>query len=731
MVLLVAFAVGPISNFITPNSVYAEGKKSEKKAEHGKESGSKKDGKKKSSKRKAKEKTEAVEEAEEVPTKGSEEAISNESFAREMVDTTYVDAVLLLDASRSMTRTDPLRLRDQGAKLFVRFLGEQDHVGIIKFDTDTKVVLDMQAVNPNDLSAIDTAIDSILIEGGFTDIEAGIESALQLLQQKGRPNAIKTVILLSDGKMDPHPSRGTGEDLVKKLSDADLPQFKRLGIKIYTLSLSDEADKVLLGNIADSTGGLHWFAPDATTVHIKFSDLFLALKQPQMVPLDASGFEIDSGVQEATFYVKHEQGAVQITLRDPRGQEVTSVSLLPGLKWFKSELFDIITIRNPLPGRWGIEGLENPEGFATLLTDLKLQVKWPGDRVTLGDSVLLSARLIDKEEIFVAKGAEDVLFFNYKLVNGTTRDVLATGSLSDKGEKPDQTAADGIYSGEVKVDHAGNNVLLVSVTSPTFTRQQTISFKAAGNALSLELKKDEAQENDPGIFEIKLSEEARKYSKREVKLLAKHVEEDKTFSVPVKESKTAKGTYTAEAKAIPAGKYEVFARLTWTEDKKEQTQLSTTIEFESTSDVETELEEPAEESHLLLYGTFWILSLAWGSVLGFLVISRFKSGKDRVQVIKPFKMPDELQAKLDALRTRASAERREPGDEDLKMREVLIAGYGVTEGAAEATEATDGTIADASAEVAGDEGASVEELATSEEIPAGEIQAAEVPEEKS
>ena len=115
--------------------------------------------------------------------------------------------------------------------------------------------------------------------------------------------------------------------------------------------------------MADGGGGLHWFAPDATTVHIKFSDLFLALKKPHVVPLEGAGLEIDSGVQEATFYIKHEQGSVQITLLDPRGQEVTSVSLLPGHKWLKSELVDIVTIGNPLPGKRGIQGIENPEGF--------------------------------------------------------------------------------------------------------------------------------------------------------------------------------------------------------------------------------------------------------------------------------------------------------------------------------------------------------------------------------
>ena len=52
-------------------------------------------------------------------------------------------------------------------------------------------------------------------------------------------------------------------------------------------------------------------------------------------------------------------------------------------------------------------------------------------------------------------------------------------------------------------------------------------------------------------------------------------------------------------------------------------------------------------------------------------------------MLKPYKVSDELEAKLNALRSRASPERREPTPEDLEMREVLIAGYGVSEETAE------------------------------------------------
>lgn len=685
--------------------------------------------KKKSKKRKkqrakkgAADKPEA-EEVEESAPRG--EPASHESFDKELVKPTQIDAILLLDASRSMTRTDPLRLRDQGAKLFVRFLSANDRVAVLQFDKEVKTVLDLQAVNPNDLSQIDSAIEAVPMDGGFTDLQLAVEAARRALSERGRTDAIKAIVVLSDGKMDPHPSRGTGEQLLEQLRKVDLPNLRERDVKLYSLSLSDEADRALLQEMADATGGLHWFAPDGKTVHIKFSELFLALKKPQVVPLEGSGFEIDHGVEEATFYIAHKDGIPDVTLIDPTGAEITSTSLTADLKWFKSELYDVITIRHPAPGKWGIRGIEDPEGFATLLTDLKLQVKWPEENHSLGDRVLLAARLTEKDEIFSPADAESILFFNYKLVAGQDRSVVAAGELNDRGEDGDAKAGDGIYSTSVKIDAEGENVLLVSVTSPTFTRQQSVPFTVRSNLVELVREQGDQFEGEGGGFRILLEPEARKLSKLDVKLIARRVEGGKNFAIPVKEDKGAKGSFIAPASIIPAGVYEVFARITWQEDGKEEAQQSKSLEFESTAPVEVEeivLEEPEEDSHLLIYGVFLLLAAGWGGGIGYVALTRFRSdGKESVQVLPVYKIPEEIEAKLAALRARASKERREPTDEDLAMRDTLLSQYSGAPAA----------VADAEAEIPTDLAVSTESAepaSTEEDVAAAEPSAAEVSE---
>ena len=64
-------------------------------------------------------------------------------------------------------------------------------------------------------------------------------------------------------------------------------------------------------------------------------------------------------------------------LLSPGGIKLTAGSNGEGVKWFRGSEFDVITIERPEPGQWEIQGLPKNEGFATVLTSLKLTTEWP------------------------------------------------------------------------------------------------------------------------------------------------------------------------------------------------------------------------------------------------------------------------------------------------------------------------------------------------------------------
>lgn len=606
-------------------------------------------------------------------------------FTAEAAATAKVDVVIVIDASRSMVRTDPQRLRDQGAKLLMRFLGDGDRVAVVQFAEEGTTVIPFTAVTPTELIRIDGAISGIIAEGNFTNIQAGIQAGYGLFHSDARSDAKKVMILLSDGKMDPQPDHGTPAELTERVRATDLPKLREDKIALYTVALSGEADKELLESFAKEAEGQHWFSPDANTIHRKFSELFLSIKKPQVTPLEGGGFDIDSTVQEATFYVTREQGSPSVALVDPKGETIDSTHLPPNVKWFSGELFDVITIQRPNPGRWGVKGLENPEGFATLLSDLKLQVRWPQPTLNIGDSVAAYARLTNEGHTVSKPGLEDIVFFTYKIVSADDGSVLASGQMNDKGEHGDEKPKDDIYSTTIKVDGEGDYLALFAATSPTFTRQQRIPFTVSRGLVNL--KKVEADEfaGTKESLKIELSSQVDELRQVKLQLVAKKEGQEKPFGISIPVPREEK-VVDVPVDRLKPGTYELSARLTAVDTKKKPVSASSeTVHYvvpgEDTGPQE-EVEEIAEEAHAeehpapqsegyLVWGIISLL-LSAGAVGGIYVfgLKQIATTASKVEERSPYEVPDDVVARLENIRSSVSAERRPAEDHD---REIFAA----------------------------------------------------------
>ena len=651
------------------DSEHGKSKQGESKHGESKSGDSKVSAKKEKSKKK---KAEVVEEKE--PVK-SEEPVDNTAFDKDLEAVSTVDAVLLIDASRSMLRTDPQKLRNQGAKLFLRFMGEGDRVGIIQFDRNATVVSDIAPLPGGDVAPLDAAIDNIPVEGNFTNLRAPIVAAIEMLGQRGRPDSAKCIILLSDGKMDPHPTEGQALQMSDLVSHDDLPKLTHLGAKLYTLALSPEADKDLLAKFAQEGGGQSFYTPDANTIHQKFSDLFLLLKKPQVLPLESGGFEIDNGVKEATFYVSRKIEGQEILLLNPQGKELHSTDLTPGIRWYRGQLFDVITITKPLPGRWGVQGLENAEGFATLVTDLKLQVRWPDAAINAGDTVRFAARLAEGDKAFEAPAIDDATFYTYRIIDGAGATLLR-GSLNDKGEEGDEQAGDHIFGGQIKLEEEGDFRALVGVTAPTFTRSQQIPFRIAGQALTVEAVPPDEFGHATTRFKVTLSKLGLALKERKVKLAARAEEQKEAKALEftkAEEDQPKDEVYFADSTQLKPGKYTIFATLAGVGAKKKPEKFeSNSIEFIAEAAAEGDAEHAEEgDTPWVLYGMAITLSLGWSAGTAVFALKRFNVGGSSLDRVKAYQIPQELVDELQQIRERASKQRRPPTAEDLALVAVL------------------------------------------------------------
>lgn len=406
-----------------------------------------------------------------------------------------LDVVLLFDASGSMLKTDPQNLRYQGAKLLLSFLGEGDRLAVVQFAASAQVVQNLESFVPSRADDVARKIGDIKAEGEFTDISEGMKLGKSLLDGSPRAGAQRVIVLLSDGKVEPDPKVSPAFARTLELVHDLLPELKAKETKVFTLAFSDQADRAFLGEVAATTDGLTWFTQSAEDIHKSFAQLFLAMKRPQVVAQTGRGFSIDGDVEEATFYINHEPGA-NLTMLSPKGEELSAAKHPEYVVWFAGQNFDVITIKEPDEGLWQVLGTQAHDGFATVLTDLKLLTDWPLV-VRAGDQPLVQARLYEESKPVSLPEMNGVVKFAYQ-ISPTDRisKPVAQEALNDDGKSGDVVAADGIFSIRSKSLEAGAYKLTVVAKGPTFQRTQQIPFTVRPRLVSLSVAKVEDEFGD-------------------------------------------------------------------------------------------------------------------------------------------------------------------------------------------------------------------------------------------
>ena len=565
-----------------------------------------------------------------------------------------LDAVLVLDASGSMRISDPNRLRDEGAKLFVQFLKPGDRLGIVEFSDKAKFLRPLSDFNRENSDALGAELAKAGNAGQYTDLLVAVQAAAQMLKRDGRPDANQAIILLSDGKMDPEPAKGSSYTRSLELKNNLLPELKAQGIKIHTLAFSDKADKTLLAEIALGSDGVNWFTPDAETIHESFADLFLVVKKPQVLPLTSKGFRIDPDIKEATFYINRE-GEEKVSLLRPDGSEVDSDTEAEDIKWYRSKKFDIITAVEPEVGNWQILGLPKNSGYATVITNLRLTTDWPSN-VYAGDKTILQARMYDNEKAIQLPTMTDQIRYAFQITpTDKISEPIIREKLHDDGKHGDVIARDGVFSGQVKIEDPGEYKLKIVASAPTFERYLHIPFRVKPRLVSIEIVAVEGSgdhghgghshggHGDSGAhggtqdyIRILLSTEVAKLKKVKISLVAID-EKHKRYNIPVKKA-GENLRYETPASILPHdGKYSLQATMEAEGKRKKRVKAkSLLVEYtKHTAEIDEHKEEivnlerkptgpPPPESPLIYIILVTIINIAMGG-FGIMQIGKIQS----------------------------------------------------------------------------------------------------------
>ena len=171
----------------------------------------------------------------------------------------YLDMIFVMDTSQSLRNTDPRDYRSQGAIGLVRNLSPRSdiQVGVVSFDN--KGELAQPLTSDRDL-AVQALRD--LPKSGSTNIAAGIQTALQELEDNGRPDSSRVIMLFTDGMSN---EKRAYEAAVASHSKNVTIQSLLLGSSVKGTSILD--------TVAWATGGSFVHVSDPTMLPQAFLDL--------------------------------------------------------------------------------------------------------------------------------------------------------------------------------------------------------------------------------------------------------------------------------------------------------------------------------------------------------------------------------------------------------------------------------------------------------------------------
>lgn len=195
------------------------------------------------------------------------------------------DVILVLDNSGSMKKNDPQFLASQAVNEFIGSLDTESRIAIIIFDQSVRVAMPLTPVSDETRNDILNSLGEINYKGQYTDSPAAIERAIYDLKTRGREDAKKLIIFMTDGIVD---TGNTDQDLEKaKWLKQDLAAAAAAAeIQIFGIAFTEQADFQLIQSLAQQTSGEYYRALQPEDLKNVFDQVHVLINRvPELEPV--------------------------------------------------------------------------------------------------------------------------------------------------------------------------------------------------------------------------------------------------------------------------------------------------------------------------------------------------------------------------------------------------------------------------------------------------------------
>lgn len=212
--------------------------------------------------------------------------------------------------------SDPEELRYSAARLLLQLADDNDRIAVVRFDNLAGGIGDLGVLQPVGAGENRRRLTEALqppdeyFTRGYTRIDLGLQSAIDLLKGAREPGRSQYIILLTDGE----PSQPGGSVSQKERVTAQITEMNAAGVSVFPVVLCNPtagcAGEFLKARFAES--GVREAASAQDLVRV-FSEIFATLKSDRSV---LSGRNAKGALQ---FNTRAPHGVRKIALVTPRG----------------------------------------------------------------------------------------------------------------------------------------------------------------------------------------------------------------------------------------------------------------------------------------------------------------------------------------------------------------------------------------------------------------------------
>ena len=392
-----------------------------------------------------------------------------------------VDVRIIVDVSGSMKQSDPQNLRRPAVRLLARLLPDGATSGVWTFGQYVNMLVPHREVSDAWRDAAIAQSDAINSVAMRTNLGAAIETASDGYFTGGVLSNTHFIVL-TDGKVDISRNPSANKAEANRILDALVPPLEQKGARFHAVALSAEADTEFLRKLATDSNGSFHVAETANDLSRAFLNAFNAAVPQEQTPIDDSGFMVDAGVTEYTaliFWGDDETSANRaLALQAPGAAAITLQQHPNNIRWAREPGYDLITVTDPVTGRWSLDGQLGKGSRVSVVSDLRMTVSPVPGMFSIEEPLAIRVGLFDGDDPITNADFLSVLTVSLTLAKEDGRS--GTKVLSEQGPP-----ADGVYRYNIaELPTAGQYQVVVEARSSTFARKYsgTTRFEPAAGA---------------------------------------------------------------------------------------------------------------------------------------------------------------------------------------------------------------------------------------------------------